>query len=252
MLTFALLLKELLIKIDKMKKILIFAVVAMGSFSMFSCGAIGGAKMTTTEDSVAYALGVQFGTSAFQLDPDMNLKVLKTGIDNVFSKTEKMTSQEAAAYLQEYFTVTFPMKNLEKGKQFIEDAVKAGATKTESGLAYKFKKEGTGEKAALGDSVQVKYKLSLPNGSVLEENETTFLLQQGGLIEGWIEGLQLMNPGSDVTLYVPAELGYGIFGIQGSPIGPNQALKFDIELLKTVPGPKVEEPAEEGAEPVKE
>ena len=49
------------------------------------------------------------------------------------------------------------------------------------------------------------------------------------VIKGWTEGMQLVGKGGQITLWIPAELGYGAFG-QG-PIGPNEALEFKVELL---------------------
>ena len=52
-----------------------------------------------------------------------------------------------------------------------------------------------------------------------------------GVIAGWTEALQKMKVGSKWQLYIPSELAYGAKPPQGSPIGPNAVLVFDIELL---------------------
>jgi FKBP-type peptidyl-prolyl cis-trans isomerase FklB len=48
---------------------------------------------------------------------------------------------------------------------------------------------------------------------------------------GWREALQLMPAGSRWEIVVPASLAYGERGA-GRVIGPNQALKFDLEVLE--------------------
>jgi len=50
------------------------------------------------------------------------------------------------------------------------------------------------------------------------------------VVPGWQEGLQLLKPGDEATLVIPAALGYGA---QGSPpdIPPNADLRFRVELL---------------------
>ena len=54
------------------------------------------------------------------------------------------------------------------------------------------------------------------------------------VIPGWVEALQLMKAGSKWRLYIPSNLAYGPAGTPGGPIGPNQTLIFDVELLKVI------------------
>jgi FKBP-type peptidyl-prolyl cis-trans isomerase len=84
------------------------------------------------------------------------------------------------------------------------------------------------------DSVTVHYKGTLIDGtefdSSYKRNEPAeFKLNQ--VIKGWTEGLQLMKEGSKWELYVPADLAYGANGA-GAAIGPNEALIFEVELIK--------------------
>jgi FKBP-type peptidyl-prolyl cis-trans isomerase len=51
------------------------------------------------------------------------------------------------------------------------------------------------------------------------------------VIAGWTEGLQLMKEGAKYMLYIPSKLGYGASGA-GGLIGPDEALIFEVELLK--------------------
>ena len=56
-----------------------------------------------------------------------------------------------------------------------------------------------------------------------------------GVIKGWTEGMKLIGKGGKITLWIPAELAYGERGA-GQNIGPNMALRFDVELLEVNPG----------------
>ena len=57
------------------------------------------------------------------------------------------------------------------------------------------------------------------------------------VIPGWTEGLQKINKGGKIKLYIPPQLAYGDEGRPGIP--PSSALIFDIEILdiKPTPGP---------------
>ena len=58
-----------------------------------------------------------------------------------------------------------------------------------------------------------------------------FVIGGGGVIKGWEEGVQGMQPGGQRQLIIPASLGYGEQGAGGGQIPPNATLLFDIELL---------------------
>lgn len=58
-----------------------------------------------------------------------------------------------------------------------------------------------------------------------------FTIGAGGVIKGWEEGVQGMQPGGQRELVIPASLGYGEAGAGGGVIPPNATLLFDIELL---------------------
>lgn len=217
-----------------MKKLFILTAASLAAFAtMTSCGQ-GNAKLTTDMDTLAYAIGTDLGSMAFQFDSTLNPDILAAAIKDVYTKKGKMTREEAGAFIQEYMTVGMARKNAKAGAEFIAKAVKDGADTLASGLAYKIEKPGAEPKVALGDSVYVKYRLTLPNGQELEKTDDAvpMFLQQPYLIKAWLEGLPLVGEGGKITLYSPASLAYGEQGNRG--IGPNQALQFEIEVTKVV------------------
>lgn len=58
-----------------------------------------------------------------------------------------------------------------------------------------------------------------------------FTIGAGGVIKGWEEGVQGMQPGGQRQLVIPPDLGYGAAGAGSGVIPPNATLLFDIELL---------------------
>ena len=137
-------------------------------------------------------------------------------------------------------------ENAEASEAFLaERRAEAGVQATETGLLYRpVEESGSGETPTAEDQVRVHYRGTLPSGEEFDSSyargtPATFPL--GGVIAGWTEGLQLMEVGDTYKFYIPADLAYGEGGTPGGPIGPNQALVFDVELLEIVGGPAGEE-----------
>ncbi|TGD59054.1 peptidylprolyl isomerase [Flavobacterium humi] len=115
------------------------------------------------------------------------------------------------------------------------ERIAAGFEKTESGLRYKFIQKGNGKKAENGKTVSVHYSGSLENGKVFDNSYARkkpieFPLGRGNVIEGWDEGIALLQVGDKARFVIPAHLGYGSRGA-GGVIPPNATLIFDVELM---------------------
>ncbi|NIP95976.1 MAG: peptidylprolyl isomerase [Akkermansiaceae bacterium] len=108
----------------------------------------------------------------------------------------------------------------------------ADAGKSESGLAWKVLKQGTGTaKPGPTTKVEVHYTGWKTDGEMFDSSvkrgqPTTFPLN--GVIKGWTEGLQLMVEGEKRRFWIPADLAYGENPGGGRPGG---MLCFDVELL---------------------
>ncbi len=116
------------------------------------------------------------------------------------------------------------------------DPSKAGTViTTPSGLRYKVLASGpaSGKSPTPSDSVTVHYKGTLTNGTQFDSSydrgaPATFGVSQ--VIPGWTEALQLMKPGDQWVIFVPANLGYGAMGTGGIPA--NSDLIFQVHLLQ--------------------
>ena len=120
-------------------------------------------------------------------------------------------------------------------KQYATGAKDSTMTTTTSGLCYMVVTEGTGAAPGATDEVTVHYTGRLTNGEVFDSSvergePATFPLDH--VIKGWTEGLQLMKEGGKTVFYIPSNLAYGETGTPGGPIGPNEPLIFEVELIK--------------------
>lgn len=204
-----------------------------------SAAAADEAKLTTDNQRFSYALGLDFGTYLKKLGHEFDLATIQQAIKDGYTPDAKplMTQQEAEQAQKDLFQAMLTERK-EAAKKFLEEnKTKEGVQTTASGLQYKVIKEGKGDdKPTVSDTVKVHYQGTLMDGTEFDSsysrNEPArFQVKQ--VIPGWIEGLQLMTPGSTFELYVPPELGYGD---QGAPpvIPPGALLKFKVELLEVI------------------
>lgn len=117
-------------------------------------------------------------------------------------------------------------------------------TATPEGLSYTVLKAGRGERPSADAKVRVNYKGFLQSdGSKFDEGEGAEF-RVDGVIAGFGQGLQLMQPGAKYRLCIPSKLGYGEAGT--GPIPANADLVFEVELLSfTSPPPKPVVPVDE-------
>ena len=87
---------------------------------------------------------------------------------------------------------------------------------------------GTGASPTLEDVALIKYKGTLPDGKVFDQQErAAFPLQ--GVVPGFTKALLQMQKGGKYMVQIPSSLAYG--DKQAGPIPPNTDLTFEIELI---------------------
>ncbi len=155
--------------------------------------------------------------------------------------TEETTKTEEPVKTEE---PAKPKSQLEKDIETIdahlsENGIKA--QQTASGLRYVITQEGSGEQANAGQNVNVHYLGKLLDGTEFDQSykrgqPLPFTLGQGMVIQGWDEGIGLLNPGAKATLYIPSPLAYGPRDLGIIPA--NSILIFDVELVSVeMPSP---------------
>ena len=217
---------------------------------------------------ISYAFGTDIGCNLRNAPAPLQLVWLIRGINDTRDGKGEMSDVAADNWLREYFTVRIPAENKAASEKWLAKVEKkSGVKKTESGLLYKVVKMGDQEVMPTNnrDVVKVHYKGTKADGTVFDasrfadmpkerqemmkqyrpddykaDEPVSFALNR--VIKGWGEGLKYVGKGGKITLWIPAELAYG----EHAPanIGPNQALRFDVELIDVEP---YESPAEKAA-----
>jgi FKBP-type peptidyl-prolyl cis-trans isomerase len=253
-----------------MKTIKIFAALLMG-LSVAACSGQPSGETLPKEfrstkaevDSVSYLIGINFGSwvKNYDFGSDLNYAEVVKGIkdfvaakgdsrDPEFVKQFKVDPNRMNDLFNNYLEKRHSgvaMMNKQKGEKFLEsNGKKDGVVTTGSGLQYKIIEAGNDVKAGPRDTVWVRYKGSLLDGTVFDEvaaDADPIRLTLNRVIPGWTEGLQLVGEGGKIDLFIPYELGYGEQGNQAIP--GNSTLIFNVEVTKVG---KVAEVAEASAE----
>lgn len=153
-------------------------------------------------------------------------------LEEIGPEMDKFLQQKQQQYLD-----VLKQEGLAASAKFLAEVkAKPGVTTLPSGLAYEIVQQGSGEFPKATDTVKVHYTGKLIDGSVfdssMQRNEPAeFALDQ--VIPGWTEGLQKINKGGKIKLYVPPHLAYGDDARPGIP--PASTLIFDVELLDLKP-----------------
>ncbi|WP_369804656.1 FKBP-type peptidyl-prolyl cis-trans isomerase [Stutzerimonas balearica] len=229
--------------------------VALVGLVLAGCDSQTSVKLDTPAQKASYGIGLNMGKSLAQegMD-DLDSKAVALGIEDAIGKKEqKLTDEqlmEAFSALQkraEERMAEANAKAAEAGKKFLEEnAKREGVKTTASGLQYEVIKSAEGPQPTADDIVTVHYEGTLTDGTVFDSSikrGTPIDLPVGGVIPGWVEGLQLMHVGEKYKLYIPSDLAYG--EQSPSPLIPaNSVLVFELELLD-IKGDSQEQAAEQ-------
>ncbi|NNE30319.1 MAG: FKBP-type peptidyl-prolyl cis-trans isomerase [Saprospiraceae bacterium] len=146
----------------------------------------------------------------------------------------EVSAEEANRLVGEALASGASAQNMDSGNEFLAtNGARQEVVSLPSGLQYEIMNTGEGAKPSATDKVTTHYHGTLIDGTVFDSSvqrgePATFPVN--GVIQGWVEALQLMNVGSKWKLFVPPHLAYGDRGA-GQMIGPNSTLIFEVELL---------------------
>lgn len=202
-------------------------------------------ELSSDKDKLSYAVGYQIGTDFKYRNMDLNVETVVRALRDAVNEAEPAVPEPEMAAMLQAMQERMQAEQLDKFKQLAEankarseEFLDANKTKNNivvlpSGVQYRVIEEGTGERPTSESEVVVHYRSSRMDGlefdsSFARGEPVTFQVNQ--VIKGWQEVLPLMKTGATWQVFVPPELAYGIRGQR--PVGPNEALVFDINLVE--------------------
>ena len=240
-------------KIVKMLPIaVLFALAACESQSSGSpAEAAPSVSLESHSQRISYLLGLDNGKNIRGIGLEIDSEAFNRGfVDGLDDKSPALSEELIAETIQRFETEMTAKRdemqqadqqamamqsegNLKEGVEFLAaNGAAEGVVTTESGLQYKVITAGKGATPTADSIVEVHYAGRLLDGTEFDSSIKRGVPAQFGVtqvIAGWTEALQLMSEGAKWELYIPADLAYGPGGT--GPIGPNQTLIFEVELL---------------------
>jgi FKBP-type peptidyl-prolyl cis-trans isomerase FklB len=204
--------------------------------------------LSTDNDKVSYAIGVDIGHNFKNRDLTLNSQALQQGVqDGLSGGKTLMTPDDMQTVLtnfqknlvakQETQMQQISSKNKADGDTYLaQNKNKPGVVTLPDGMQYTIVKPGAGASPIDTDLVTVNYTGTFINGKVFDSSyahgkPVTFGVNQ--VIPGWTEALKMMKPGAVWELAIPPALAYGDKG--AGPIGPDETLLFKVELIAVTP-----------------
>ena len=227
-----------------MKYIKLLSAAALAALMLTACG-VSSPKVDPQPksiskadvDSASYAFGVYMGQMVTMNNlGDLNLGEIVKGYKDYLKDADQFDQYFVNERMNSFMgkrREAIGNENKEKGEAFLNKiSNEEGVVTTESGLRYKIVNNGNGVFATSArDTVTVNYTLTSVDGDVIESSldmgePITFPLSN--VNRGWTEGMQLIDEGGKIMLYVPSDLAYG----ENGPNGPNETLVFEVDLLE--------------------
>jgi len=216
-----------------------YVLAAIGLIATFQVGAQE-ALLSSDAQKSSYAIGLTTAQSIARQGVQLELDSFVLGIKDALEGTKPRLTQEqfqaaldnASKSVNERFKEQ-AQSNLKVGREFMaENKKREGVTELSNGIQYKELRKGAGKHPKTTDNVKVHYTGVLVDGTEFDSSRARgepVSLGLGSVIRGWQEVLPLMTVGSRWQVVIPPALGYGAKG--AGPIGPNETLIFEIELL---------------------
>ena len=206
--------------------------IASVTFWMFvACGGDGGIRQSEEEKNL-YALGLSLAEKLGPFKGHITaeeLEPVKRGLLDV--AREKEAAVNLGEYLPKVGAMAEKMRTRMQKAYLAEAALEPGARRLPSGIVFQEIKEGTGEQPGVRDSILVRYRGTLMDGTVFDDyydEPLPYNLTYATF--GFTKAIKEMREGGKARFIIPAGMGYK--DKQAGIVPPNSLLIYEVELLK--------------------
>jgi len=213
----------------------------------FMSGPAMAQDIKSDKGKLSYAVGWDIGQDIKRRDTQFDVETIIAAIrDSAAGKPSQVPADEMTSLLtalqqkvrkeQAEAFKKLAEENQKKSTEFLKaNAAKPGVVVLPSGVQYRVIEEGTGARPSMDSTVKVHYRGSKMNGLEFDSSFARGVPEQftvNSVLKGWQEVLPLMKTGATWQVFVPPEMAFGARG--NPPVGPNEALTFDLKLVEIV------------------
>jgi len=216
-----------------MKNCVIIIAAIAAVFAMMTACNSGGNRLEDERDSLSYVVGLNVGSELMQLDSTLNVDVVCRAIKDVYAQREKMTIAEARDYYLGQKTYFVHEKALAYQERYLADLSKNDReyVRLRSGVTYKILTLGDQSIQSLISRDTLTLVIAAHNeaGEVLFENDT-LRSSYNNLLDGLREVVRITGRGGKVEAWLPSPTAYGSLGNPEKGIGPDQLLRYTVDI----------------------
>jgi FKBP-type peptidyl-prolyl cis-trans isomerase FklB len=203
--------------------------------------------LSSEKGKLSYAVGWDIGEDIQRRGAEFDVETIIAAIrDSAAGKDPQVPPEEMVAMLTELQKKVrqeqaeafqkLAEENQKASEEFLaNNLAKNGIVALPSGVQYRIIEEGEGARPGMESTVKVHYRGSKTNGHEFDSSFARGVPEEftvASVLKGWQEVLPLMKTGATWQVFVPPELAFGARG--NPPVGPNEALVFDLKLVEIV------------------
>jgi FKBP-type peptidyl-prolyl cis-trans isomerase FklB len=231
----------------KQEEYLMRFVFALIILAVLLAGPVLAQDITSNKGKLSYAVGWDIGEDIQRRGAEFDVETIITAIRDSASAQEPQVPREEMVAMLTELQQKVRQEQAEAFQKLAEDNQKAadefmaanlsknGIVALPSGIQYRIIEEGEGARPGMDSTVKVHYRGSKTDGHEFDSSFARGVPEEftvNSVLKGWQEVLPLMKTGATWQVFVPPELAFGARG--NPPVGPNEALIFDLKLVEIV------------------